>query len=87
MTQAAAYNRSDDTGTMPDRIRRLRISPTGFPVPFFVTWFKDGKPCADGDGEPDFRVIDPRKMKRCIDHHGICAGHAVPRWVCINPSF
>ena len=72
--QAATYNRSIDTGSMPDRIRRLPISPTGFPVPWFVEWFKDGKPCATGDGVPDFRVIDPRKMSKAIKQH-LC-------WVC-----
>lgn len=77
MTQAApaTYNRSVDVGSMPDRIRRLPVSPEGWPVPFFVTWFgKDGEPCADGEGVPDFRVIDPVKMRRCMDKH-LC-------WVC-----
>jgi hypothetical protein len=74
MTQTAAYNRSVDVLSMPDRIRRLPVSPTGYPVPWFVTWFKDGEPCKDGEGVPDFRVIDPRKMKRCLDHH-VC-------WTC-----
>lgn len=76
MPQAAAYNRSVDTGSMPDRIRRLPISPEGFPVPWFVTWFKGDQQCETGDGVPDFRVVDPRKMKRCIDHHNcwVCGG-------------
>jgi hypothetical protein len=68
------YNRSVDTGSMPDRVRRLPISPQGFPVPFFVTWFKDGKPCAPGAGVPDFRVIDPLKMVKAVRQH-LC-------WVC-----
>jgi hypothetical protein len=72
MPQAAAvqsYNRSVNVMTMPDRIRRLPVSPKGFPVPWFVVWFKDGKPCHDGEGEPDFRVTDPRKIKKCVDNH------------------
>jgi hypothetical protein len=73
MTQAA-YNNSVDTRAMPDRIRRLPISPTGFPVPWFVEWFKDGKSCATGEGVPDFRVVDPRKMVKAVKQH-LC-------WVC-----
>ena len=47
---------------MPDRIRRLPLSPKGMPVPWFVAWI---------DGTPDFRVIGPGKIaeawnrKRC----------------------
>jgi hypothetical protein len=75
MTQAATYNRSVDVGSMPDRIRRLPISPQGFPVPWFVTWFDDdGKPCPTGEGLPDFRVVDPRKMRKAMDNH-VC-------WTC-----
>lgn len=40
---------------MPERIRALPISPTGFPVPWFIAWF---------DGVPDFRVIDTPKFAR-----------------------
>ncbi|MBT1509342.1 hypothetical protein KIP88_02410 [Bradyrhizobium sp. SRL28] len=71
---AAVYNRSINAGSMPDRIRRLPISPQGFPVPYFVTWFKNGEPCDDGEGEPDFRVIEARKMKKAMAQH-LC-------WVC-----
>jgi hypothetical protein len=79
MTQAAtaAYNRSVDLGSMPDRIRRLPISPAGFPVPWFVAWFKDGKPCPVGDGTPDFRVADTRKMGKAVNQH-YC-------WTCGGP--
>lgn len=38
---------------MPPRIKRLPISPSGFPVPWFVAW---------QDGVPDFRVIGPGKI-------------------------
>jgi len=74
--QAATYNRSIDTGSMPDRIRRLPISPQGFPTPWFVQWFKGGKPGHDGEGVPDFRVVSPAKIKRAVDHH-LC-------WICGN---
>ena len=43
------YNRSIDPSIVPPRIKRLPISPTGFPVPWFVTWFKDGKPSTTGN--------------------------------------
>jgi hypothetical protein len=66
MVQLASYNRSVDLAAMPDRIRRLPISPTGFPVPWFIVWFKDGKPCAVGDGEPDFRVSNEEKVYRAV---------------------
>ena len=68
------YNKSVDVLSMPDRIRRLPVSPEGFPVPWFVEWFKDGQPCETGQGVPDFRVIDPRKMAKAVKQH-LC-------WVC-----
>jgi len=43
---------------MPDRIKRLPISATGFPVPWFVAWI---------DGLPDFRVIGPDKMVQAVN--------------------
>ena len=75
MVEAATYNRSVDTVSMPDRVRRLPISPTGFPVPWFVEWFgDDGNPCKTGEGVPDFRVVDPRKMVKAVNNN-LC-------WVC-----
>ena len=68
------YNRSVDVVSMPTRMRRLPISPNGWPVPWFVEWFKDGKPCERGEGEPDFRVVDPRKINKALKQH-LC-------WVC-----
>lgn len=43
---------------MPDRIKRLPISATGFPVPWFVAWL---------DGESDFRVIGPGKLVQAVN--------------------
>jgi hypothetical protein len=71
------YNRSVDVATMPDRIRRLPISPTGFPVPWFVEWFQIRKPCPAGDGVPDFRVVDPTKMAVAVKKNRC--------WVCGQP--
>jgi hypothetical protein len=78
MTQAA-YNRavSAQLSSMPDRIYRLPISPQGFPVPWFVVWFRDGKPCPAGEGEPDFRVADTAKMAMAVSKH-LC-------WCCGGP--
>ena len=73
-TAYSDYNKSVDVMSMPDRIRRLPISPTGYPVPWFVEWFKDGQPCKTGEGVPDFRVIDARKMSMAVNKH-LC-------WVC-----
>ncbi|WP_224741803.1 hypothetical protein [Bradyrhizobium sp. 2S1] len=42
---------------MADRINRLPISETGFPVPWFVAWL---------DGKPDFRVIGPDKLVQAV---------------------
>jgi hypothetical protein len=56
------YNASIRHIETPDRIKRLAVSPKGFPVPWFVAWI---------DGVPDFRVIergriaDAVKRKRC----------------------
>jgi hypothetical protein len=60
---------------MPEYIKRLRVDHRGYPVPFFVQWFKDGKPCEPAlDATPDFRVIDPRNKVACHNHR-LC-------WVC-----
>jgi hypothetical protein len=61
---------------MPDRIAALPISPSGFPTPWFVTWFRDGKSCADGEGVPDFRVIGSGKIVEAAKHNRcwICGG-------------
>lgn len=56
------YNAAIKAIVMPERVKRLPISPKGFPVPWFVAWI---------EGVPDFRVIGPGKIveawkrKRC----------------------
>ena len=42
---------------IPDRMRRLPISATGYPVPWFVKWL---------NGEPDFRIVDAPKVGRAV---------------------
>lgn len=54
-----------DTIEMPPRIKRLPVNKNGYPVPWFVEWIK---------GEPDFRVVDSRKVPLAIKR-GKC-------WVC-----
>ena len=51
---------------LPTRMHRLPRDHRGFPVPWFVQWFKDGTPSEFGEGEPDFRVADQRKMVRAV---------------------
>jgi hypothetical protein len=61
---------------LPERMKHLPLNHQGFPVPWFVAWFENGKPCDPGRGEPDFRVIDTPKLgtavrqKRCW----VCGG-------------
>jgi hypothetical protein len=59
---------------MPPRIARLPKDDRGYPVPWFICWVKDGKPCAAGEGEPDFRVIAPGKLRQAYTQ-GKC-------WIC-----
>jgi hypothetical protein len=49
-----AYNAAVLAVPMPDRIKRLPVSPRGFPVPWFVAWI---------GGNPDFRVIASGKIQ------------------------
>lgn len=61
---------------------RLLPRPTdsrGFIVPFFVCWFKDGKPSREGvDGAvPDFRVVDPDRFMLCT--------RGLRCWICGEP--
>ncbi len=51
---------------MPPRIARLARDHRGFPVPWFVQWFDDSKPCEYGRGAPDFRIIDPDKFVQAV---------------------
>jgi hypothetical protein len=58
---------------MPQRIRALPRDARGWPVPRFVEWF---------DGKPDFRVMNPAHMARCIQRKKcwIC-GEPLGRWL------
>lgn len=64
-----ALNLSINSIPLPQRMRRLPISKTGFPIPWFVARLEDGS--------RDFRVADP--MKRIIAvKRSLC-------WLCGEP--
>jgi hypothetical protein len=42
---------------VPDRMRKLKISDEGYPVPWFVPWV---------DGKPEFRGMDSEKFKTAV---------------------
>lgn len=59
---------------MPDSFARLPVDARGFPVPKFVQWFDGTTATEPGVGQPDFRVIDSRHMKLCVERD-VC-------WLC-----
>jgi hypothetical protein len=61
---------------LPGRMKHLPLNYQGFPVPWFVAWFRDGKPCWPGVGEPDFRAVDPAKITIAVRRRRcwICGG-------------
>jgi hypothetical protein len=59
---------------MPDRMKRLPLSPRGYPVPRFVQWMDDGEGAEFGVGTPDFRIMDDRHLVACVKR-SLC-------WVC-----
>lgn len=52
---------------LPKHMAALPLDERGYPVPWFVEWI---------DGKPDFRVMDPRKMSRCVKEKRcwVCGG-------------
>lgn len=74
--QMSEYNKSLAGFEIPLRLKSLPISPKGWPVPWFVGWIKNGKPCKPGDGEPDFRTMDGDKFKLALRQHRcwVCGG-------------
>lgn len=58
--------RAQFTAPLPARMKRLAVDHRGFPVPWFVQWMVDGKPVDYGQGAPDFRVMDSRKLGRAV---------------------
>lgn len=62
--------------TWPERIKALPLDERGFPVPWFVTWFKDGKPAFSRTpgAVPDFRIVERGLVVQAIRQR-LC-------WVC-----
>jgi hypothetical protein len=44
---------------IPQRMRKLKISDEGYPVPWFVSW---------PNGKPDFRAVDTEKLVIAVRH-------------------
>jgi len=60
---------------IPVRLARRPRDHRGFIVPYFVAWLTESGELADESaGTPDFRVIDHRRMTRCVNE-GRC-------WTC-----
>jgi hypothetical protein len=55
-----------DLPPLPERLKYLRVNSRGYPVPFFVQWMKDEKPCRPGEGEPDFQITSEDALVSCI---------------------
>jgi len=63
---------------LPANMAGRPVSRRGFPVPYFVAWCSPaGAGLAEGQGEPDFRIVDPAKMQRCLKF-SLC-------WLCGKP--
>jgi hypothetical protein len=62
---------------LPQRMKKLLLDHRGFPVPWFVAWLDDGKPCEPGRGSPDFRVIDTPKLGIAVRQRRC--------WICGQP--
>jgi hypothetical protein len=60
--------RAELPADIPPAIAALPRDSRGYPVPYFVQWI---------EGEPDFRIIDPAKLRAC-KVAGLC-------WVCGKP--
>lgn len=57
---------------LPDAMRFLPVDARGYPVPQFVAWV---------DGEPDFRLIKPGWLKKCVENNlcWLCGGKLARR--------
>jgi hypothetical protein len=61
----------------PIRIARLPKDHRGYPIPWFVAYFKDGKESVRPDGVADFRVLASGKRELAVKKR-LC-------WVCGEP--
>lgn len=62
---------------MPRRMQSLPVSDTGFPIPWFVGWIKDGREVARGKGTPDFRFAGGGRLHLAAARR-LC-------WICGEP--
>ncbi len=52
---------------LPMRMRGLPRDHRGFVVPYFVAWLDEQQnEVAPPNGTPDFRILSPERMKRCV---------------------
>jgi len=66
------------TVPVPVRLARRPRDHRGFIVPFFVAWLgSEGELLNEPHGTPDFRVVDHRRMARCVNEHRC--------WLCSEP--
>ena len=63
----------------PIRIARLPVDERGYPVPWFVAWFKEGGECGRhvAGAKPDFRILASGKRELAVKKR-LC-------WVCGEP--
>lgn len=54
-----------DLPPLPEKMRDLPVV-RGFPVPWFVTWLRDGQEVEPGEGEPEFRVMSERRLVEAV---------------------
>jgi len=55
---------------IPARLARRPRDHRGFVVPYFVAWLDaDSHGVDEPNGTPDFRVVDPARMRECVRHH------------------
>lgn len=45
---------------IPNFLSHLKVDERGYPIPYFVAWV---------NGKPDFRMLDSKRQKRCVESH------------------
>lgn len=75
MADLKAEYRSD-LPPRPPRIAALPLDYRGYPIPWFVAWFRKGErtPCKKGDGAPDFRVAEGLELAVTCKLCWVCGG-------------
>lgn len=66
---------------IPSRMARLPVD-RGYQVPWFVTWWRDGKQTPIGIGKPDFRIFSEDRLIRALrDKRCILCGDKLGRYM------